>query len=552
MTVQLRTYQAEGVEAARDLARTYKRICLVLPTGGGKTVVAAHVITRALAKSKRSLFLAHRREIVAQSWAKLLDAGVPFERLGVIMGNGRITNPADGLEIDARNPNALVQVASVQTLSKRARPPADLVFVDECHHADADTWSELLGHYRDRGATILGLTATPARPNGRGLEDQFDVLHVIAKVSDLMAGGHLVEPEIYSVPAPDLRGVAVTNGDYSLEDLGEVMGRGELVGGLVAHWQKLAAGRTTVVFATTVEHSQSITTAFTAAGVKAEHLDGKMPTDARDAVLARLASGETRVVSNCGVLTEGWDLPRCKCVMLARPTKSLVLYLQMVGRGLRPWEDVPALLLDHAGCVKRHGLPQTDRAWTLEGRPPRAKVAEGEEGDPTLKACKCGRIVPRGLLVCPACGFVWPVAETVTVPRETEEQLVRVAAEAVAKAAAQELRRAINAEVVKIVATWEAVGWTAAMAAPEVNRMLARRFKGKRAQLPVEALEKLLEFVRGPLPPEFRPPPGPQRPTTLAAMVKVGALGGATAPLVTPPAPPTPPAIPEEVVEWDL
>jgi superfamily II DNA or RNA helicase len=444
-----------------------------------------------------------------------------------------------------------VQVASVQTLAKRARPPADLVFVDECHHADAKSWAELLGYYHERGATILGLTATPARPNGRGLADQFDVLHPIAKVSDLMAGGYLVEPEIYSVPAPDLRGVTVTGGDYSLEELGEVMGRGELVGGLVEHWGKLATGRTTVVFATTVEHSQSITAAFTAAGVKAEHLDGTMPSDVRDAVLGRLASGETQVVSNCAVLTEGWDLPRCKCVMLARPTKSLVLYLQMVGRGRRPWEGVPALLLDHAGCVKRHGLPQTDRAWTLEGRPPRAKAADGEEGDPTLKTCKCGRIVPRELPVCPACGYAWPAAELVTVPRETEENLVRVSAEAVAKAAVQELRRAINVEVVKIIATWEAVGWPASMAAPEVNMMLARRFKGKRATLPAEALERLLAFVRGPLPPEFRPPPNDRR--MLLARVSADPVPAAVPATLPPPeTKPVETKPEEEVVQWDL
>lgn len=491
--IALRPYQERAIAAARGLCREHKRILLTLPTGGGKTVIAAQVIAGAIAKGKRALFVAHRREIVAQSWAKLLDAGVPASEVGVIMADGRITNPADGMVLDARRPNARAQVASVQTLARRARPAADVVFVDEAHHATAQTWQDLIRYYTDRGAVVLGLTATPCRSDGRGLSDIFEHLHPVAAVSELVAAGYLVAPEVYSVPAPDLSKIKTTGGDYDLDQLGDAMDRSELVGRLVDHWQELACNRTTVVFATTVAHSQSIVGKFTAAGIRAEHIDGETPTEQRDAILGRLASGETQVVSNCQVLTEGWDLPRCKTVVLARPTQSLSLYLQMAGRGLRPWEGVPALLLDHAGCARRHGLPQQDRTWTLEGREKGSK-RPASEADPSVKFCpQCSRTVLRGTTQCPGCGFSFTAEEVV----ETDDKLVKITAAQADEAARAELRRLIARAVFAHVNTWTASGWTPGEAATELNRGLVRRFRRSRTTMDTAALERVLAYVTG-------------------------------------------------------
>src|SRR5690606_30708365 len=129
----------------------------------------------------------------------------------------------------------------------------------------------------------------------------------------------------------------------------------------------LGGGLRTVAFAVNVEHSRAIVARFVAAGVAAEHLDGSTPTAERDAILRRLETGETRIVSNCAVLTEGWDQPAVKCAILARPTQSTGLYLQQAGRILRPWQDVRPIILDHAGNSLAHGLPQDDRALTLDG-----------------------------------------------------------------------------------------------------------------------------------------------------------------------------------------
>lgn len=567
--IQPRAYQLSALAYAREAFREYARdraaadektraemalrLLLCLPTGGGKTVCAALFILGAVAKGKRVLFLAHRRELVTQAWAKLLEMGLGAESVGVIMGDGWITNPADGMLFDARRPNAPVQVASVQTLAKRALPPADVVFLDEAHHATAATNRKLIQHYAAQGAAIIGLTATPCRGDGRGLDDVFGRLHVIARPSELIAEGYLVAPEVYSVPPPDLSKVKSTGGDYDLDELGEAMDRAELVGKLVEHWQELANGRSTIVFATTVAHSQSIVGKFVAAGIKAEHLDGTTPTEERDAILGRLASGETQVVSNCQVLTEGFDCPRVKTVILARPTQSLGLFLQMAGRGLRPWNDVPALLLDHAGCARRHGLPQQDRVWTLEGRPKGSRRASSET-DPSVKFCpQCSRTVLRGVLACPACGFEWDPAE---IPAETDDKLVRITAAQADEAARMDLRRRIARAVYTLADVWIAAGWDAGEANTELNRGLARRFRGSRTKMSPEQLGRVLAYVESPafateFPAIERARPAPQPVVRLAPPPPLAELGierqrPATV-RVLPPA-----EEPEEVVSWAL
>jgi superfamily II DNA or RNA helicase len=224
--------------------------------------------------------------------------------------------------------------------------------------------------------------------------------------------------------------VRIKGGDYDAAALSAAVDQAGLVGDIVEHWQRRAEGRRTVVFAVDVEHSRHIVDRFKSAGIPAEHLDGATPTAERDAILARLESGETRVVSNCAVLCEGWDQPSCKCVVLARPTKSTGLYLQMAGRILRPWRDpsssssLGALILDHAGNVLEHGLPQDDREFSLD--PP--KKRQSSKGGPACKTCEqCYAIAPAAARVCPACGADFPVVET-DKTEERDGELVEVRA----------------------------------------------------------------------------------------------------------------------------
>lgn len=411
-SIQLRPYQAAAIEEARArIARGARRLLFVAATGSGKTVLAGSIIESAAARGKRVLFLAHRRELINQAYGKLLDFGLPPSSVGVVMA----TDPR-------RRPGAPVQVASIDTLRHRARPAADLVFVDECHRALAASYRTIAADYPN--AVHLGLTATPYRADGEGLGDAYDELILVASPRQLIAEGFLVEPRVFTVPESeraDLSRVRVARGDYTTRELEQAMDRQVLVGNVVEHWLKHAPGVRTVAFGVSVAHSRHIAERFVAAGVPAEHLDGTTPSDERDAILARLDAGVTKVVSNVGVLCEGWDQPSVKCAILARPTKSTGLYLQQAGRILRPWQGQPAMILDHGGCALEHGLPQDDREFSLEGR----KKRSGASGDAPARECPtCSAVVAIQTRVCPECGTVLFVEREV--PKEDERELVEV------------------------------------------------------------------------------------------------------------------------------
>jgi len=304
----------------------------------------------------------------------------------------------------------------VQTLHCRAvrlkimeLPPAEIVIVDEAHHIRARTYEETIQQYPN--ATIIGLTATPCRGDGRGLGNVFDVIVEAPPVAELIKLGKLVPARIFVPPAPpDLSGVETAKtGDYVIKQLEARMNTNALVGDIVEHWLRHAERRRTVIFAVDVAHSVHIMRELVKSGVKADHLDGNTPQGERDAILARLASGETEVVTNCAVLTEGFDLPDLGCIVLARPTKSLLLYLQMIGRGLRFAEGkTNCIILDHAGAANRHGRPEDKIKWTLEvdekATNKEHEARKTDHKDPFVDCPQCGEMRLRGF-GCDACGW---------------------------------------------------------------------------------------------------------------------------------------------------
>lgn len=389
MTVELRPYQHRAIDEIRSAIRVGKRrILLVLPTGAGKTLTSGSMIVSSLAKEKRCLFVAHRLELIEQSVAAFSRLGVTT--MGVIRASDR-----------RRDSSQPVQVASIQTLARRVQLDYDLVFIDEAHRAIATTYTKHVFE-RHAKAVIIGLTATPCGANGRPLGTHFDHLIIGARYSELIAGGHIVAPLVYSTPVlPDLSTVRTSDGEYNQADLEAAVNRGALIGDIGTQWLKHPRQRT-VVFAVSVAHSKAIAAMFQGLGVRAEHLDGTTPEDERRAILGRLATGETEIVSNCGVVIEGWDLPACKTIVLACPTKSLSKFMQTAGRCLRPWNGVTPLVLDHGGNVDRHGLPHEDREWSLT-----TKVKKGS-GAPPVKACPaCFAFVGAAAVNCPHCGHVF-------------------------------------------------------------------------------------------------------------------------------------------------
>lgn len=408
----LRPYQEQGLVQLRTLVEQgSRRIVLVLPTGGGKTVVAARIIDLARTLAKKVLFVAHRVELINQTARQLERFGV--EDIGVIRGQD-----------DREDESAPIQIASIETLRRRERPEADIVFIDECHRAVADSYRSLFTDYPV--ALHIGLTATPFRLDNQGLGELYSSLVCCALPSQLVADGFIQVPRVFAAPEwPDLSGVdVVSHSDYHNGNLANVMSKPRLVGNIVEEWKKHAQGRRTVVFAVSVDHSMRIVEVFREAGVPALHIDGNTSERDRTTALLRLEKGEIRVVSNCDVLTEGWDQPSVKCAVLARPTQSLRIHLQQCGRILRPFTndvltDAPtsALILDHAGNVLRHGLPHQDREFDLVYGQKKKSIEQV-----TLHTCRvCFAMWSGNSRTCPECGGILP--EKIRAEIEQDEQV---------------------------------------------------------------------------------------------------------------------------------
>jgi superfamily II DNA or RNA helicase len=256
---------------------------------------------------------------------------------------------------------------------KFGMPRADVVVIDEAHHARAKTWAAVIHHYQDAGATVLGFTATPSRGDRRGLGNIFDALVLAPQVRELIELKRLVPTIIYRRPMIDKAALAEikvsrVTGDYEEADLDLLINRPKLVGNIVEHYVKFGQARRAVCYASSVAHSRNLQAEFERLGIPSAHIDGDTPKHERDQILARLSTGEIRVICNYGVLTEGWDCPAVACCILARPTKSFVLYRQMIGRVLRVHEEsgkTNAIILDHANCTEDHDHPESDVIWHL-------------------------------------------------------------------------------------------------------------------------------------------------------------------------------------------
>lgn len=389
-----RDYQTDVFERAREeVRRGRRRVIIQAQTGAGKTLIAAWLIRLALAKGKKALFLAHQRELVNQASRELWDVGVPH---GVIMAQESMTP-------------AMVQVASKDTLlswgcrrMSISMPEADLLIADECHRTLGAQYQKLLSYYPK--AAWVGLSATPTRTDGRGLGDRWDSLVQAIQPSVLLERGFLVPTKCFSPYRPDLKGVTKdVAGNYNKKLLLPRMDKPRLVGDIVAHWKRLAQGRSTVVFASGVRHSLNIRNEFRKAGIPCEHVDGSTDLEERKSIFDRLASGELLVVSNVGVCVEGIDIPRLSCAVLALPTGSFIKYRQMAGRIQRPFEGkTDALILDHAGNVYRHGFPDADIDWALE------KTEKIQ--DEVKKRLKDGRMSQP--ITCPQCACTYPPRES--------------------------------------------------------------------------------------------------------------------------------------------
>lgn len=410
MKTTLRDYQRSA--AARLIAELDRSASalLVAPTGSGKTVMFAAVAARYVKRGLRVLVIAHRRELLKQAHDKLAAAGV---RSHVHRGRK-----------GAIPPRARVVVASAQTLGG-APPPGfapDLVIVDEAHHQPSASFSAIVAACP--GARVLGATATPWWQSEKPLDEHFAATVRAPSIRELTAAGYLARVRMFTHPHTlrdlDLRNVKTAAGDYTVAGVSERVNRPTLLGDMVEHWKTHARGARTLAFAASVEHSRSIAARFVAAGIAAEHVDGATPDAERAAVLARLESGETLVVSNYNVLSEGFDAPAVGCVILARPTKRVGVYLQCVGRGMRVgggFDDV--VILDHAGACLMHGLPEDDHEPTAK------EEREGAGRVPVRRCPSCGLCVHPLVRECPDCSATMRCAAPTEEPKGALVEVLR-------------------------------------------------------------------------------------------------------------------------------
>jgi superfamily II DNA or RNA helicase len=386
--ITLRDYQQTQLNQVRaEFSKGHRRVLLQAPTGAGKGAIAGYIVQSATDRSKRVMIIAHRAEILDQLSGHVKSAGIEHSWVQA----GKPTNQL-----------RTVQIASIQTLVRRVDQiiPPDLVILDESHHATSLTYKTVMAKWPL--AKILGLTATPWRLDGSGLKSEFDVM-VLGPTSEwLIDNGFLARPVYYAPPKTvDVSGVKTRCGDYVSNELETLFDTPTVTGNAVEHYIRACPNEKAVAFCVSLKHSQHICDAFNASGISASTIDGEMEREQRKRIMEQFRNGQIKVLTSVDLIGEGVDVPSVGAAILLRPTKSLTLHLQQIGRALRmsPGKE-RAVILDHAGNLKRHGLAETVREWTLEGQPKRKRGEQEERID--VKQCKKCYVVFQGGR-CPNC-----------------------------------------------------------------------------------------------------------------------------------------------------
>jgi superfamily II DNA or RNA helicase len=389
---ELRPYQHQLLADMRAAVRQgHRRIVAVMPTGAGKGTTIGAMVASAAAKGNRTLVLAHRAELIHQLSATAAGWGVPH---GLIAAGRSMDN------------SKLLQVGSVQTVIRRLDRmfPPDIIIVDEAHHlCCGNTWGRVIDRWP--GALLIGKTATPCRTNGVGLGDghggYFTAMVMGPTAAWLTEHGFLAPARILAPPGINLQGLRRRMGDYDMRQAAEMLSSGQAMGSPLAHYRQHLEGQTAIAFCCSVAHAEAVAAMFNDNGVPAASIDGTMDAGTRRRLLEELGTGALKVLTSCSLIGEGVDVPSVSGCILLRPTQSLALHLQMIGRCLRPAPGKRhAVVLDHVGNCHRHGLPTDDREWSLEGVTRRQR-----EAAPSVRVCpSCFCAMRSGTQQCSECG----------------------------------------------------------------------------------------------------------------------------------------------------
>ena len=397
---ELRDYQKDlrrKVDAVLDTdARA--RVMMQLPTGGGKTVIAGELLKERLTDGRKAVWLTHRKELADQTCKMLNDANVPA------MADIR-WNPGTDAPAMSRG----VVILMVQTVGLRSAKmevwrgynAGDMMIIDEAHHAAAKSWERAMEQWSGQ---VVGMTATPWRLSEKeGFHHLFQDLIPGPQVADLQSDDWLCDARVL-IPSEDgrvLGGAVGSIGDYTESGIQQANSEHVMTVGALRFWQEYAHDRQTIVYAVSVDHAHNLARVFEDKGIPAAVLLGDTGSDERSRAIAAFKDGSLKVLVNVLVATEGFDLPDASCVVITRPTLSLALFMQMVGRGLRPKDDGgDCLVLDLAANTLRHGLPEQRREWSLA---PRGKQPSNGEA-PVVRCEKCAGVSAAASHKCAHCG----------------------------------------------------------------------------------------------------------------------------------------------------
>lgn len=401
IVIALRPYQDAWIDGLRQSFRAGHHSPLgVLPTGGGKTVCFSYLTSRLIAAGKRVVILVHRDELIRQVSDTLTAFGVD---------HGRI---AAGQLYDRRQP---AHVASVFALARRLDRVAvpDYVICDEAHHCIAgSSWGKVVAHWRalNPQLRVIGVTATPERLSGEGLGEVFDDMVLGPTVRQLIDLGALAQYRMFAPKqAVDLSGIGRRGGDFVRSEAAAAMDKPAIIGDSVAHYRRHCDGLPAVAFCVSVEHAEHVAAQYRTEGYRSASIDGSMPRELRRGILQEFSRGQLNVLTSCDLISEGFDVPGIVAAILLRPTQSLALYLQQVGRALRTAPGkAHAVILDHVGNSARHGAPCDDRDWSLVGRSEATRKTKA--GEASVRQCPtCYAISPAAASKCRECGQAFPL-----------------------------------------------------------------------------------------------------------------------------------------------
>ena len=384
MTFDLYDYQTELVTKARkSLTKGHKGVLIQSPPGSGKSVVIAEIARLTTDKGNRVMFLVHRKELVEQ-----------------------ITETFKANEVD-------LDLCTIMTVTKVANrlellPKPNLIITDETHHSRAKTYRNIYDYYSN--VPRLGFTATPWRMSGKGFEDIYSEMVEGKSVKWLIENNRLAPYEYYSIPEADIGKLQKSStGDYTNKSIEKAL-KSTIFGDVVKNYVKVASGQKTILYAHSIEYSEKFADEFKGAGIKAVHVDSKTPSTERDEIMNDFRNGKIKVLCNVDLISEGFDVPDCTCVIMARPTDSLVLYLQQSMRCMRYQPNKTATIIDHVANYTRHFLPDTDRTWNLKGFEKKRKKQQSEN-EIVIKECpNCFGVMESKSLIendfhCPYCNF---------------------------------------------------------------------------------------------------------------------------------------------------